>query len=66
MNQVPKDFRPYVKAAVQQGWEFRRRKRHAWLYSPDRVTTVSIPCSPSDHRALKNTICELRRADVQC
>lgn len=66
MNRVPKDFRPYVKTAVKRGWRFERRKRHAWLYAPDGVTTVSVPSSPSDHRALKNTICELRRAGVPC
>lgn len=40
MNRVPKDFRPYVKTAVKRGWRFEQRKRHAWLYAPDGVTTA--------------------------
>jgi len=66
LHRLPKDLRSYVKAAKKQGWRVEARKRNTWLYSPDRVTTVSIPFSTGDNRTVQNVISELRRADVHC
>lgn len=64
MKGVPKDLKKPVKIAVEHHWRLERRKKHAWLWAPDGKTTISIPSSPSDFRGIKNTLAELRRADV--
>lgn len=64
MRSVPREFRPLVKAACAAGWRISRRNAHLWLWAPYERTTVSVPCSPSDGRAVKNTRAELRRAGV--
>lgn len=66
MHSVPKDFRKYVEAAVEQGWEFRRSSKHGRLYPPEDsdAPIVSVPKTSGDRRAVYNKVAQLRRAGV--
>lgn len=67
MRSVPRDFRKYVKAAVEQGWEFRRCAKHNQLYPPkdSDAPIVSVPKTSGDRRAVYNKVAQLRRAGVK-
>lgn len=55
-----KDFRQLIQEAEDQGWEVSKTKggHLRWLSPSGRVVFSAF--SPSDGRALKNTIRELR------
>lgn len=55
-----KDLAKVVKQCVRVGWSFRRRKRHGKLVAPNGKWVI-VPCTPSDRRALKNFLGDLRR-----
>lgn len=56
-----KELRKLRKQAEAQGWRFVERK-NAWLaYSPDGETIVTIHLTSSDHRAMRNTIAQMRK-----
>lgn len=65
-GQIHKDTRPLVKAALKAGWTWggATKKSHWKLHSPDGRKTVSVACSPSDHRNLLNLRADLRRAGL--
>ena len=54
-----KDLRSILKSAVQQGWQFDRHRNHIKGKHPDGMT-ATISASPSDSRALKNILKDLR------
>jgi hypothetical protein len=49
-----------VEALQAQGWRVESGK-HYQAFSPDGTTIVTFARTPSDHRAIKNTIARLRR-----
>lgn len=43
MRQVPKDLKPWVRAATDLGWRIDHRGNHAVLIAPDGTYRVPIP-----------------------
>lgn len=43
-----------VKTLVRKGWTFRRGGKHGKLRGPSGTLTLTVPRSPSDHRAFLN------------
>lgn len=65
INVVPKDYRPLVKAAVDQGWTFTQtRHGHPKLTAPDGYATP-VPSSSSDPRLLRAMVVRLRARGVE-
>jgi predicted RNA binding protein YcfA (HicA-like mRNA interferase family) len=63
MASMKKDFKKVRQEAEAQGWRVRATKKGHWqFFAPDGRTIVTAPGTPSDHRALANTISDLRRA----
>lgn len=60
-----KDFNVLVKQLVRMGWAFRRGAKHGRLISPDGGPALTVPGSPSDHRALQNFRRDVRHAQRQ-
>lgn len=57
-----KDFRKYLKAAGDQGWQVKETKKGLQLIPPDPTREiVTIHRTPSDRRALANVLAEMRR-----
>lgn len=62
---MKKDLKEIVKVARKQGWEVTHtRNQHLRFRSPDGALVFS-PSTPSDHRAIKNKIADLRRAGLE-
>jgi hypothetical protein len=55
------ELRKVLKAAEDQGWRIEPTKKGWKLYAPDGVNIVIVHNTPSDHRALKNTIARMRQ-----
>lgn len=53
-----------LKLAVLQGWRLARQGRHTQLRCSCGSHIVTIACSVSDHRALKNCLSELRKCST--
>ena len=49
-----KEIHVLVKQLVEQGWAFWRGTKHGRLQMPGSERILSVPCSPSDHRAFLN------------
>lgn len=56
-----KEINVFVRQLVRDGWLFKNGGRHGRLYAPDRVAILSVPCTPSDTRAVVNFKQEVRR-----
>lgn len=54
----PRDMVAYLR---ENGFHFVRRTKHGHLYS-DNISRILVPGTPGDHRSLKNTRSEVRRA----
>ena len=50
-----------VNTLLKQGWVLKTKPPHARLCNPATNTTVTIPFTPSDHRARLNFLKDLRR-----
>lgn len=48
-----KEIEKEVKSRVREGWQYVRKRKHGRLVSPTGGF-VTVPCSPSDRRALRN------------
>lgn len=58
-----KEIKRLVRDLEQQGWRVELRKGgHYVAYAPDGVGIVTFSGTPSDHRAYRNTLAQLRRA----
>jgi hypothetical protein len=57
-----KDFSMLVMQLVREGWAFQRGSKHGRLISPEGGPSLTVPKSPSDHRALKNFRRDVRNA----
>ena len=42
-----KDINSLVKELIQEGWVFKRGKKHGKLYPPGSKNFKPVPCSPS-------------------
>ncbi len=60
-----KDFNMLVKQLVQEGWAFRKGSKHGRLIPPDGDLSLTVPSSPSDHRALQNFRRDVRHAQQE-
>ncbi|MGZ5118894.1 MAG: hypothetical protein ACXWCY_26875 [Burkholderiales bacterium] len=56
-----KDVNDVVTERVRVGWLYSRRRKHGRLVAPNG-RSVTIPISPSDHRAVLNLLRDLRHA----
>ena len=60
-----KEFNVLVKQLVRMGWAFKRGAKHGRLSSPEGGPALTVPSSPSDHRALQNFRRDVRHAQRQ-
>ena len=57
-----KDLKKLLRAAQAQGWRVELGKGgHFTLYAPDGVGRVTMSSTPSDRRALMNTVAYMRQ-----
>lgn len=49
-----KEINAIVAELVRDGWSFRKRAGHGKLRPPQGRPTLTVPSSPSDHRAWLN------------
>lgn len=59
---MTKDIRKLCKELRAQGFEVRTTRRGHLLVRRDGVVVAGIAGTPSDHRSVKNSIAQLRRA----
>ncbi len=60
---MKREWRELIEEAQRQGWRAERTQRGHWqLFAPDGRTIVTLPGTPSDWRAFRNTIAQMRRA----
>ncbi len=50
-----------VSQLVQQGWQFRRGRKHGRLYAPLGCGVLTVPGTPSDRRAWLNFRRDVRK-----
>lgn len=58
-----KQVRRTIQVLMDDGWDFVRlsSKHHPILRWPDSGTQITVPLTPSDHRALRNAVTTARR-----
>lgn len=49
-----KEINQFVKRLVTKGWSYQAGGRHGRVCPPEGRGFVSVPCTPSDHRAFDN------------
>lgn len=59
---MKKDIRKLSKELTAQGFQIRTTRREHLLVQRDGVTVAGFAGTPSDHRSIKNSIAQLRRA----
>jgi hypothetical protein len=60
---MPKETRLLVDALRRQAWTVVHNRKHIKAYPPCRdFPMVTFGSTPSDHRAMKNTISQLRKS----
>jgi hypothetical protein len=67
MDRLPTSiWRPFIRAALAQGWTIGRRTKHGLrLLAPDGRTVITLAGSPGDVRTWNNTLSALRRAGLR-
>jgi hypothetical protein len=60
-----KEYPKVRREAERQGWHIRPTRRGEMLLAPDGVTSVQWHHTPSDHRALNNTVAKMRKAGFE-
>lgn len=64
IERVPKDYRPWVNAAIDAGWHLSQtRHGHLKVTAPDGYATP-IPSSSNDRRLFKAVTGRLRKRGV--
>lgn len=58
---VKDDWKRVLRAAQEQGWRIRPTTDGVMLLAPNGTGKVTVHGTPSDFRALRNTISDLRR-----
>lgn len=64
-REVPKEYRPVIKAAIEQGFRYDTSgKGHPRLFPADKSKAIiTIAGTPSDkRRGLQNLVADIRRA----
>ena len=62
------DNREYPKVrkeAERQGWRVKETRKGEMLLAPDGQTSVLWHHTPSDHRALDNTVAKMKQAGFE-
>jgi len=59
-----KDINLFVKRLVQNGWRFKRGKKHGKLMSPWAEGMVVVPSTPGKSRALQEMESLVRRIEA--
>lgn len=63
---IPKELRPLVKLAKRQGWSTEHTRRgHLVFVGPRGVHRIVTGGTPSDRRAKKNLLADLRRCGLE-
>ncbi len=57
-----KNFTEFIRLLLGQGWKFSHDRRHGKLTSPSG-RRIPVPCTPSDHRALRNFQRDIRKLE---
>lgn len=59
-----KQVRKTMQLLINDGWKFVRlsSQQHPILQWPESGAQITLPLTPSDHRALRNTLSTARRA----
>jgi hypothetical protein len=57
-----KDVAKIVHTLVKSGWLYKMGGRHGKLIAPSG-RSLTVPCSPSDHRAARNFRQDARKAE---
>lgn len=75
MASTPRHLKPYVKAAEAAGWLVETRKNGHVYFVPPKGTKygtsdelagpVKASATPSDRRAMKNMVADLRRRGLE-
>lgn len=61
---MSKEVVALVRRLEKCGWRVERRRKHYIAFAPNkRGGVVTIACTPSDRRAIKNTEALIRRAE---
>lgn len=55
-----KDIQKFVAMLIRSGWVYMRGSKHGKLRSPEGKK-ITVPGSPSDKRAYKNFVTDIRR-----
>ncbi len=59
------DYREIEEAAKEQGWRTEQKKKGLMFFPPDRMKqAVMWHGTPSDQRALKNFLAEMKRSGL--
>ena len=58
-----KDIRKVVRNLISRGWGLKAGKKHCCIISPTG-RKVTIPSTPSDHRAIYNFRSDVRKIEV--
>lgn len=66
-KEIPKDYRDIVNHQIEHlGWRYEKGGRHPKLYPADITKSpITLASTPSDYRAIKNFIAQIRRAGGQ-
>lgn len=59
---MKKDIRKLCKELNNQGFEIRTTRRGHLLIEREGIVVAGLAGTPSDHRSVKNSIAQLRRA----
>lgn len=62
---LPKQLRPYIRAAEDQGWRLVHGNNHLKLYAPDGETIVVCAITGGKGRGTRNAIALLKKAGVK-
>lgn len=59
-------FKDIIRYALGQGWRVEQTRSSHWKFVPPDTTKqiVVMSSTPSDHRAIKNFIAQLRRSGL--
>ncbi len=61
MGSPKKELKKIFAAAEEQGWRVGDTKDGWQLFAPDGENIVTVHGTPSDHRALANTVSRMRQ-----
>ena len=60
-----KEIDSLVKGLIRQGWSFHKGSKHGRLRAPCGQPILTVPVTPSDHRAFLNFRRDVRQALAQ-